>query len=241
MCGIAGFSLHPNHRVDSRRLAKELLLEIVARGHHATGMAWTDNDGEVYYHKQPMPAERYIREYMDVLPSDARTVILHTRYATKGSPRIEENNHPIMRPGIVGVHNGVIHNDDEIFSLVGSERYGQVDSEAAFTLLADTELHPTEAITFLEGRVALSWIETSDPRWLHVARYKDSPLAIAQTKIGSFVFASTLPMLKQASARAGLALSTIEAIPEGWYLRVRNGRIHDALPIGLDPAELLKV
>ena len=33
---------------------------------------------------------------------------------TKGHPRIEANNHPIRHGAVVGVHNGIILNDDEL-------------------------------------------------------------------------------------------------------------------------------
>jgi glucosamine 6-phosphate synthetase-like amidotransferase/phosphosugar isomerase protein len=234
MCGIAGFSLTDKHHPDSREVAASLLREIVARGHHATGMAWTDADGQIWYHKRPHSAWRYIHTSLDLLPPDAKTVILHTRYATKGSPKVEENNHPIVRPGIVGVHNGVIPNDDEIFEILNTERYGEVDSEAAFAMLADADLPPTEALTFLEGRVALSWLNTDDGHTLHLARWKESPLAVGQTRMGSFVFASTLPMLQRAAQASKFKLTMAQQVPEGWYLRVKQGVIHDTLPIGFE-------
>jgi predicted glutamine amidotransferase len=238
MCGIAGFSIAPGHNPDARKIARNLLLEIVARGEHATGMAWSDADDNVWYHKAPESAHRYVKSSLDLLPRNARTVILHTRYATKGSPLVWENNHPIVRPGIVGVHNGVIPNDDEVFDLLNVERYGEVDSEAAFALLNEGEMHPTEALTLLDGRVALSWLEVDTPHTLHLARWQESPLAVGQTRLGSFVFASTIGMLRRAGADSGLAFQMAMELPEGWYLRVRAGRINDTLPIGVQTDEI---
>jgi glucosamine 6-phosphate synthetase-like amidotransferase/phosphosugar isomerase protein len=196
-------------------------------------MAWTDRDGQVWYSKIDVPAYEFIDTVLDQLDADAKTVILHTRYATKGDPAIEGNNHPIVRPGIVGVHNGVITNDDEVFDLLNVERYAQVDSEAAFALLQDSGMHPTEALTLLDGRVALSWLNTDDGHTLHVARVSGSPLAIGQSRMGTFVFASTLPMLTKAGAKAGLKFTLAQDVPEGYYCRVRNGIIHDTMPIGV--------
>jgi len=233
MCGIAGFSVARNHKLDARVLSAALLEQIVTRGYDATGMAWTDGSGEVWYKKLDIDAHDFIDTQMDAMDKDAKTVILHTRWATKGSPMVEENNHPIIRPGIVGVHNGVITNDDEVFALLDGERLAEVDSEAAFALIEDGGMEPTEALTLLDGRVALGWIRTEDANTLHVARWKQSPLAIGQSKMGTFVFASTLPMLTKAGRKAGLRFTMAQEVAEGWYLKVRNGIIHDTLPIGV--------
>ena len=233
MCGIAGFSAGRNHNFDARVLSAALLTEIVARGYDATGMAWTDRDGKVWYSKIDQDAASFIDTHLDELDADAKTVILHTRYATKGSPEVEGNNHPIVRPGIVGVHNGVIPNDDEVFEMLQTDRLAQVDSEAAFALLAEGGMHPTDALTLLDGRVALAWINTDEADTLHVARWQGSPLAIGQSRLGTFVFASTLSMLAKAGRQAGLGFTMTQDVPEGWYFRVRNGVIHDTLPVGV--------
>ena len=233
MCGIAGFSEASNHKMDARKLSAALLAQIVERGYDATGMAWTDRDGELWYVKNDVDAYEFIGQSLDTLDPDAKTVILHTRWATKGSPSIEGNNHPIVRPGIVGVHNGVITNDDEIFDLLNVKRYAEVDSEAAFALIDESGMSPTESLTLLDGRVALGWMQTYDPHSLHVARVSGSPLAVGQSRLGTFVFASTLPMLTKAARMGGLKLIMSQEVGEGWYLRVKNGIIHDTLPIGV--------
>jgi len=233
MCGIAGFSVPKDHRLDARVLSEALLKQIITRGYDATGMAWTDKDGKVWYVKNDVPADEFVDASLSQLDADAKTVILHTRWATKGSPTIEGNNHPIVRPGIVGVHNGVISNDDEVFRLLGAERYAQVDSEAAFALLGEADMHPTESLTLLDGRVALGWIETDTPNSLHVARVAQSPLAVGHSNTGIFVFASTMEMLVRAGHRAGLRFAVKQDVPEGWYFRVKHGIVHDTLRIGV--------
>jgi glucosamine 6-phosphate synthetase-like amidotransferase/phosphosugar isomerase protein len=196
-------------------------------------MAWTDKDGKVWYVKNGVTADEFLDDHLDELDADATTVILHTRWATKGSPTIETNNHPIVRPGIVGVHNGVISNDDEIFDLLATERLGEVDSEAAFALIAESNMHPTDSLTLLDGTMAFAWIDTDNGHTLHVARRSGRPLAIGQTRNGTFVFASTLPMLVTAGREAGLSFSMTQNVPDGWYFRVRQGIVHDTLPIGV--------
>ena len=47
---------------------------------------------------------------------------MHVRDYTKGHPTVLANNHPIRHGSIVGVHNGVIVNDEEILARHGLER-----------------------------------------------------------------------------------------------------------------------
>ena len=68
------------------------------------------SDGSTGFYKQPRPGSQLS---LGELPRDARTVILHTRFATQGSTSDNRNNHPVISPegNIALVHNGVISND----------------------------------------------------------------------------------------------------------------------------------
>jgi len=238
MCGIAGFCLSPDeHGIDSRKLSMSLLTSIQSRGRDATGAAWvnksdpTSKKTTISVSKAPVPADLFA-PYLDQMGRGVRRAILHTRWATKGSPQNNLNNHPIVSGKIVGVHNGVLTNDDEIFDYFGEERKAQVDSEAAFALLNRTIYKPQEVLRSLEGRVALAWLDARDKRDLHLARVSESPLAIGQTEKGSFVFASTMPLLVDACTDARLDMAWIENIQPATYLRIRNGEIMELEDIG---------
>jgi len=230
MCGIAGFNIAPadTDKIDGRKLAAELLLQIQERGRHATGAAWSQKSPEgteVWYAKRPVAAPAFLPD-LRYMPRLSRNVILHTRYATQGSPSNPDNNHPIVVPGIVGIHNGGIWNDDEIIAAYGGERTGEVDSEAAFRLIANAA-DPIAELPRLRGRVALAWIDVSDPWTLHLARLKGSPLSIGQTEEGTTVFASTTPLLVTACRRAGVTLEFVTEVDEMTYLSVSRGVIHE--------------
>lgn len=231
MCGIAGFNLSKSEKsLDSRVLAGALLKQIEERGRHATGIAYLNGD-KFSVRKAPVPASKFLTRLIDMNP-DTTNAILHTRWATKGSPEVNANNHPIISGKIVGVHNGHLSNDDAVFDYLGSERRGQVDSEAAFALLSATKYHPTQVLDSLEGRAALAWLDTRNRESLFLARCCDSPLAIGQTRQGSLIFASTMKHLMIAAKKAGLAFSWADEVEEYTYLRVRNGVIHECLEIG---------
>lgn len=225
MCGIAGFNLSPDEHVDPRRLAETLLLAIEHRGTDATGAAFYA-DGNPLVQKADMRASSFT-EYLEI--NDAvNNVILHTRFATKGSPSTNANNHPIDVNGIVGVHNGMVWNDDDLFAQIGADkRIAQVDSEAIFASILHRQEKTIETLSRIEGSAAVAWFDSyGDPDGLHVARISSSPFIYAITEAGSFIFASTGQALTTAAQVCGMTLSGGPyTLDEGVYLRVRNGEI----------------
>jgi glucosamine 6-phosphate synthetase-like amidotransferase/phosphosugar isomerase protein len=236
MCGIAGFCLHKDDKVNARRLSMAMLNQIVSRGEDATGAAWVQSDraskkASIAVSKAPVPAYNF-EQYLSTMPTATKRAILHTRWATKGSPQNNLNNHPIVSGKIVGVHNGVLSNDDNVFKYLAEERKAQVDSEAAFALLNRTVYSPAQVLQSLRGRAALAWLDARDKRDLHLARVDGSPLAIGMTEVGSFFFASTMPLLVNACADAKVDLSWAEEIEPMTYMRIRNGEIIELATIG---------
>lgn len=225
MCGIGGFNLSPDEAINARDLAVELLLGIEDRGRHATGAAFFEG-GEPFVQKTNMRATAFV-EHLDMQPT-VTNAILHTRWASQGSPSNNANNHPIDVHGLIGVHNGVIFNDDDLFARIGpGKRLAEVDSEAIFATLLHGREKPTQALARVEGSAAVAWLESyGDPDVLHAARVSSSPLVYAFSEAGSFVFASTAEAVTRAMAATGMTLvGGPYPLEEGTYLRVRNGEI----------------
>jgi glucosamine 6-phosphate synthetase-like amidotransferase/phosphosugar isomerase protein len=225
MCGIAGFCINKkDHLPRLSEVVDELLLEIEARGKDSTGMAYV-RQGRAFARKDAIPASAFVKGKITRPIDGASLGILHTRYATQGTPKNRANNHPILHGSIVGVHNGHINNDDEIFRELGVPRVGQVDSEAAFALI-DNEPDTLSALSQIRGGAALAWFNRDEyGSTLHLARVSSSPLAVGMTARGSFFFASTMPMLESALFVAGIELDWKMNLSEGSYLKVRNGRV----------------
>lgn len=223
MCGIAGFSLHPDETgIDSLDLARHLLVAIEPRGRDASGAVWTEADGQSYYHKEGVRA----RSYVDHLPMSptTTTAALHTRYGTGGDPADNRNNHPFSLPGITGIHNGTLTNHRDIFRELGVDPECETDSEAIFALLAYSDLPITEALAKIKGNATVAWLETERPRSLHLARLTGRPLAAATTPAGSFIFASTPELLRLGCLNADVPLKRVWTVPEWTYLRVWRGQ-----------------
>lgn len=242
MCGIAGFCLNKDEHINARKVSMALLNQIVSRGEDATGAAWVQSNkktkkASIAVSKAPVPAYNF-EQYLEKMPSNAKRVILHTRWATQGSPENNLNNHPIVSGRIVGVHNGHLANDKAVFDYFREARKAQVDSEAAFALLNRTVYAPYEVLRSLKGRAALAWLDAKDKRDLHLARVDGSPLAVGSTHGGSLFFASTMPLLVAACADAKVDLAWVEDIEPMSYLRIRNGEILESVSIGESRKEI---
>src|ERR1700741_5346339 len=115
MCGIAGYSLSARSEVDRTLAAQSLLAGIADRGADAVGYAHRGlSDPYAVVVKQPPPASKLLAR-IDV-PQSATELLVHVRDYTKGHPSIPANNHPVRHGPVVGIHNGIILNDDELLA-----------------------------------------------------------------------------------------------------------------------------
>jgi glucosamine--fructose-6-phosphate aminotransferase (isomerizing) len=227
MCGIAGFCLNPKEhkRVTVSDLTSQMLLDIEHRGQHATGGAWINPvTGKRVIRKAPVTATKFIKA-SENLGNNAQSCILHTRWATQGSPKDNNNNHPIPHGRIVLTHNGHIANDNELFKQLKVKRNGLVDSEAVTALIAHSKAPVTEVLEQVQGTAALAWLESDAPNVLHLARLNSSPLWIGLTVGGSLVYGSTEDTIENASIIIGSDLDWKYRASEGEYFKVKDGVI----------------
>ena len=158
MCGIAGYSLSADSDLDRTFAAQALLAGIAERGADAVGYAYRSS-GSVAVHKQRSGASALLDRVS--VADDATQVLVHVRDYTKGHPTIESNNHPVRHGSVVGIHNGIITNDEEIFArhrFVRSEPDMTVDSAAIFAL-AERADSRAEALEELRGSMAAAWMD----------------------------------------------------------------------------------
>lgn len=222
MCGIAGYSLDPASEVSRTLAAQALLAGIAERGADAVGYAFRDADSAVSVIKRRSGASALLDELH--VPTHATQVLVHVRDYTKGHPTIEANNHPIRHGAVVGIHNGIIVNDDEIFERYGFQRATPemtVDSEAIFALAEHADGSP-EALEELHGAMATSWLDERAPSTLYLARSVGRPLWVGTTG-KEFFFASTRDALDVLERTIRLALRKRE-LDEGTLLHVVDGR-----------------
>ncbi len=222
MCGIAGYSLSPASSVKRTLAAQALLAGIAERGADAVGYAHRGSGAAVTVHKRRSGASALLDELH--VPSAAGQVLVHVRDYTKGHPTIEANNHPVRHGRVVGVHNGIILNDEEIFAGHGFTRQEPdmtVDSEAIFALI-DAEGPRASVLEELRGSMATAWLDERMRDTVFVARGVGRPLWLGEGKKEAF-FASTKDALEVVERYLDLRLRKRE-LPEGILLSLSDGR-----------------
>src|SRR3954462_374702 len=181
MCGIAGYSLRSASSLERTLAAQALLAAIAERGADAVGYAYRA-PGEAYptVVKQRTPASELLDRVS--VPREVDQLLVHVRDYTKGHPSIAANNHPVRHGPIVGIHNGIITNDDELLaphSCARAEPRMTVDSEAIFAVAAHSR-NDARALEHLRGAMATGWLDARDPGTLYVARGSGRPLWIGE-------------------------------------------------------------
>ena len=224
MCGIAGYSLSASSEVDRTFAAQALLAGIAERGADAVGYAYR-SPAEAYpvVRKQRTPASKLLERV--AIPAEATQVLVHVRDYTKGHPSIAANNHPVRHGPVVGIHNGIILNDDELlapFSCARAEPRMTVDSEAIFALAAHSHNDPL-ALEELTGSLAAAWLDERQHGTVFAARGAGRPLWLGAARHELF-FASTRRALEVVEQYAHVRLRKSE-VAEGTFLELREARV----------------
>jgi glucosamine 6-phosphate synthetase-like amidotransferase/phosphosugar isomerase protein len=196
---------------------------ISERGSDAAGYCYRGPGIDLTVHKRRSGASGLLHE-IDV-PAGAQQALVHVRDYTKGHPSLEANNHPVRHGAVVGIHNGIIRNDEEIFAEYGFERAAPrmtVDSEAIFALM-EAERSSAGALDKLYGSMASAWMDEREAAVVYLARGMGRPLWIGQGKDELF-FASTKTALELVETYLGVSLRKRE-LAEGTLLSLSGGRI----------------
>jgi glucosamine--fructose-6-phosphate aminotransferase (isomerizing) len=223
LCGIAGYSLGLDSRVERTVAARALLAGIAERGADAVGYAFRRPGSEITVHKQRSGASALLDRIR--VPEDATKLLVHVRDYTKGHPSLTANNHPIRHGAVVGVHNGIIANDEQLFDEHGIPRAEPgmtVDSEIIFALAEQSRGRTAQALQELYGSMAAAWLDEGRSELL-LARGLGRPLWLGLGKRELF-FASTKLALELVESYAGLKLKKSQ-LEEGTVAAVEQGVI----------------
>jgi glucosamine 6-phosphate synthetase-like amidotransferase/phosphosugar isomerase protein len=223
MCGIAGYSLSSRSAVDRTLAAQSLLAGIAERGADAVGYAHRSAGSYPVVTKQRTPASMLLERI--AVPQDATELLVHVRDYTKGHPSISANTPPVRHGPVVGIHNGIILNDDELLAphtCARSEPRMTVDSEAIFCLAAHSHNDP-HALEELHGSLAAAWLDARVPGTVFAARGAGRPLWLGTGKHEVF-FASTRVALEVVEQYARVKLRKHE-VAEGTFLQLSDARV----------------
>ena len=203
MCGIVGFV--GNHQ--AAPILLDGLSKLEYRGYDSAGMAVRAGDGaiEVVKAKGRLKILAEKTNGGQALAGDCG--IGHTRWATHGEPS-ENNAHPHCSDdgNVVGVHNGIIENYQELKDKLlrkGYQFYSQTDTEVAIKLIDYYYKKylgtPVDAINHamvrIRGSYALAVMFRDYPEEIYVAR-KDSPMILGMENGECFVASDVPAILK---------------------------------------------
>ncbi len=242
MCGILGMAFQKGHSMRNPQLVqlilRRLLIASRARGSDATGVAFinmnkatvikqhipaTDFVDTKFYNK--MVSEQIVMEGKPKdLPKEPLVILGHTRAKTKGTQLDRHNNHPIIANKVIGVHNGVIINDEDLFArhVNNVERKARVDSEVIFRLIdfysGNIERPMVRAIKRttrqLVGGFACAAVNVSEPWMLYLFR-GGGPIDIYRyPECGLIIFASSQLYIKDAVKDMELGRQVVVPIEE---------------------------
>ena len=118
MCGIFGLV---THSVVNKNDLEKLVLHSRQRGRDSSGLISID-EGKYAVHRADYDVKKLL---MSVKPYSSPLVLGHSRLITSGLG----DNQPVVRGDVCVIHNGIIVNDEEVWSKVKSERILKIDSE----------------------------------------------------------------------------------------------------------------
>lgn len=203
MCGIVSYTGHSQ----AAPILLDGLSKLEYRGYDSAGLAVRDGENKTKIVKAKGRLKA-LSEKTDHGHALAGTCgIGHTRWATHGEPS-ETNAHPHTSDdgNVVGVHNGIIENYQELKNKLlrkDYEFYSSTDTEVAVKLIdyyyKKYEHTPVDAINHamvrIRGSYALAIMFQDYPGEIYVAR-KDSPMIIGVENGGCYVASDVPAILK---------------------------------------------
>jgi hypothetical protein len=213
-----GYRIHTPFQSQDR-LISAMAKATTKRGNHSWGM-WSAEDNKITKDVGSLTSSKTLLYHF-------LSAMVHTRFATTGNVT-KRNAHPFRFKNIVGAHNGMVFNHQELN--VKYNRKCQVDSEHIFMHLAEGR-----DLTEIEGYGAIEWADLCTGE-MHVCRFVSGDLAIAATPYGVF-WMSNIKDLKEIMRKFRMRCS-IEEAPENVILTVRDD--HFAMGDELEISEVVR-
>lgn len=220
MCCIFGIGLLKDHKLRDKDLLIGLVSTMAKKaevgGRQAAGVSLM-REKTAHVLKRPISAGELVRsdEYQQFMEDEVvldnsenqlKSIIGHTRFPTKGDKRNNNNNHPIIVNHIIGIHNGMIGNDDHLFRHFSMlDRIAEVDTEIIFQLVAHFANRFDESTVdaigkstlYLKGSYACALQNANHPYNLYLFR-KGNPIRVVKVKsLGVVFFATRLSFITE--------------------------------------------
>jgi glucosamine--fructose-6-phosphate aminotransferase (isomerizing) len=234
MCGIFGLVVTPESQLQSESIVKmlERLFKLSeSRGGEAAGIA-IGGATSLQVFRRAQPASRMILtdDYKQFITANLTSlnrasglaVIGHSRLVTNGSQGMEENNQPVSSAHCIGVHNGIVVNEAELWAKhTDLLRKSQVDTEIIFQLIdkyytvqgGDLPSATINTYKQLQGEANIAFLHDTE-RALCLATNVGSLYFTSLLGQGIFVFASEKHFLKELLGNTEILNSATDRIEQ---------------------------
>ena len=230
MCGIFGVISNENSLLSKTALTSvifELSKKSESRGKDSSGISVLNkNKNELNIFKGPIPASelinnKAIRKAINVGFNSNQTCLAfgHSRLVTNGSQLRSSNNQPVVKNGLVGTHNGIIVNHDDLWSKNKDlKKEYDIDTEVLLSII-DKKVSErkdsledilTDSINEVFGTVAAA-IYFKDMNKFAITTNNGSLYKISKEN-ELLIFASEQSMLKEVSEKIKLNVTNINPL-----------------------------
>jgi hypothetical protein len=235
MCGIFGL-IQKNYNTDTGKMFRDLFKLSESRGKEAAGFA-IKRQGKISVFKTPLPASTLIkggvfRDEISKPPKDITGSFVgigHSRLVTDGYEQYDVNNQPVVKYGMVVIHNGIIVNKNDLWKVYCEEnRISELDSELIPTIIenklnTDQSFGTAVESLFNEIYGMTNFAILSDCyNNLILATNNGSLYYINSLENGLFIFASERNILEELLKKSRLNVSkeSITQLSPGWLVSV---------------------
>ncbi|MCB9256489.1 MAG: hypothetical protein H6579_05110 [Chitinophagales bacterium] len=224
MCGIFGYYNFDRIEFSKRQKALKTLMEVSSvRGKEASGLAVLGKENKVDFVRSDLDSKSLLGEenFKSMLSSIENSEVLaaigHSRLATHGSQLRSKNNQPVVTANkrIVGVHNGIVTNSDELWKVAkGDIAPPELDSQALYAYIESLlmEHSPSNSLKLLydkvQGTASIAFYVSESDKLL-LATNTGSLYYIYQEALGVLFFASEYVFLRQLCLEHNYSLENI--------------------------------
>lgn len=214
MCSIFGIGFYKDHKFKDEAsltgVVSRLFREAEVAGKEASGLSIM-RERSVHVLRRPVSGSKLVAtsEYLGFMDSSLKnmcgnnrlmSIIGHCRYPTQGAASNNLNNHPQVTGHIIGIHNGTITNNHDLFKSFEKviDRKSEVDTEIIFQLINHFNQSPTsktidaikKATPYLGGSYACGMQNTNHPYNLYLFRHSNPIKILHYSELGIVVFAT---------------------------------------------------
>lgn len=244
MCGIFGLVVGARSDVEPdayKQLLHGLFLDSESRGKEAAGAAFCSNT-EIDVIRQAQSASELLKNpaYRELLdksmgalagPSKAPLAVIgHARLVTNGLQGIDANNQPVVKGGVVCVHNGIIVNEPDLWaSEPGIVKTSEVDTEVVAAMVdrdiaagGSVEDAARDVYRRIYGETSLALLFRGGRQML-LTTNTGSIFYVVNTRLKAMFFCSELVVANKALRRMGASWQEFSVA----QLKAGNGLLVD--------------